>query len=292
MTTMNNNLYQDLKFKIFRSGNPAFFYIGINTVIFVFFALVNVVFFLSGNTNFDLDFFVRRYFGFPASFEALPYRFYTIITYQFFHDGFLHILFNMLWLYWMGQIFLDFLKPRQFHFVYLGGGILGALIFTGAFHIFPVFEGSIVAASVIGASASVMAIVIATATLVPDFSIRLFHIGDLKLKYLAIAYIVIDLIGTASANAGGSFTHLGGALFGFFYITLLKSGNDWSNLFKRKPKMKVVKNETYRSAVVPKQPVIVNQDEIDSILDKISKSGYDKLSRDEKETLFKASKHS
>jgi membrane associated rhomboid family serine protease len=291
MTTMNNNLYQDLKFKIFRSGNPVFFYIGINTVIFVLFALVNVVFFLSGNSNFQMGLFIREYFGFPASLEALPFRFYTVITYQFFHDGFLHLLFNMLWLYWMGQIFLDFLKPRQFHFVYLGGGILGALIFLTAFHIFPVFEGSILNATVIGASASVMAIVIGTATLVPDFSIRLLLIGDLKLKYLALAYIVIDLIGTASANAGGSFTHLGGALFGFFYIKLLKNGQDWSEVFKKKPKMKVVKNDTYKSASVTKHPVVVNQDEIDSILDKISKSGYDKLSRDEKETLFKASKH-
>jgi membrane associated rhomboid family serine protease len=288
---MNNNLYQDLKFKIFRSGNPVFFYIGINTVIFVFFALVGVVFFLSGNSGFELNLFVREYFGFPASFSALPLRFYTIITYQFFHDGFLHLLFNMLWLYWMGQIFLDFLKPRQFHFVYLGGGVLGALVFTAAFHVFPVFEGSILAATVIGASASVMAIVVATATLVPDFSIRLLLIGDLKLKYLALAYILIDLIGTASANAGGSFTHLGGALFGFFYIKLLKGGIDWSSMFKKKTKMKVVKNETYRSSAIPNKPVVVNQDEIDSILDKISRSGYDKLSRDEKETLFKASKH-
>lgn len=287
---MNNNLLKDLKYKVFQSGNPAFFYIGINVLIFVAFALVNVPFFLSGNGGATYQGWIREYLGFPADLAKLPIRFYTILTYQFFHDGFLHLLFNMLWLFWMGKIFLDFLKPRQFHFVYLAGGFAGALFFLLAYNVFPVFAGVLSGATVIGSSAAVMAIVVATATLVPDYSIRLLFLGDVKLKYLALGYVVLDLIGIATTDAGGSFAHLGGAVFGFLYIKLLQNGKDWSKLFRRKSKLKVVKND--RSAPVTKRTVeMVHQDEIDRILDKISKSGYDKLSKTEKETLFKASKH-
>jgi membrane associated rhomboid family serine protease len=287
---MNNNLLKDLKYKVFQSGNPAFFYIGINVLIFVAFALVNVPFFLSGNGGEMYEARIREYFGFPAEITKLPIRFYTILTYQFFHDGFLHLLFNMLWLFWMGKIFLDFLKPRQFHFVYLAGGFAGALVFLLAYNVFPVFAGVLSGATVIGSSAAVMAIVVATATLVPDYSIRLLFLGDVKLKYLALGYVVLDLIGIATTDAGGSFAHLGGAVFGFLYIKLLQNGKDWSKLFRRKSKLKVVKNDF--SAPVTKRTVeMVHQDEIDRILDKISKSGYDKLSKTEKETLFKASKH-
>lgn len=289
---MNKTLFEDLKYKVLRSGNPIFLYIGINTFIFVFAALITVVIFLSGNSAAGLQAFIEEYFAFPVSLHKLPYRFYTIITYQFFHSGVFHLLFNMLWLYWVGKIFLDFLKPRQFHFVYLAGGIAGAVLFSLAFHIFPVFEQSIARASVIGSSGAVMAIVVGTATLVPNYSIRLLFLGDVKLKYLAIAYVVLDIIGVASVNAGGSFAHLGGAIVGFTYIKALGKGYDWSNLFKRRPKaphLKVNKNENFTRGGSSKTDTIA-QAEIDAILDKISRSGYDKLSKEEKETLFKASK--
>lgn len=288
---MNKSFFEELKYKVFQSGNPVFFYIGINVLIFVIVAFMGIPFFLSGIASIDFPSFIREYLGYPASIEKLPTRFYTIITYQFFHDGFMHLLFNMLWLYWMGKIFLDFLKPRQFHFVYLVGGMAGAAMYTLAYHVFPVFAGTLSSATVIGSSAAVMAVVVATATLVPDYSIRLLLLGDVKLKYLAMAYIAMELIGLASANAGGSFTHIGGALFGFTFIKLLQKGKDWSKLFKRKPKLKVVRNEPSKSAPNKPRQNTVNQHEVDAILDKISKSGYDKLSKEEKETLFKASKH-
>lgn len=287
---MNSNLIEDLKYKIFRSGNPVFFYIGINAIVFVVAALIGVVVFLSGNNNAGVSALINEYFAFPSSLSALPYRFYTIITYQFFHAGFFHFLFNMLWLYWMGEIFMNFLKPRQFHFVYLGGGVLGALFFLAAFNIFPVFANNVNGAPLIGASAAVMAIVVATATLVPDYTIRLLFLGDVKLKYLALGYILLSLIEIASGNPGGNFAHLGGAFFGFFYIKMLKNGHDWSNMFKSRPNLKVVKNDSYKRSS-SKGSTVVAQQEIDAILDKISKSGYDKLSKAEKETLFKASKH-
>lgn len=286
---MNSNLLKDLKFKVFQSGNPVFFYIGINVIIFVVIALLNIPFFLSGKGGIAYDALVREYAGFPAALSKLPFRFYTIITYQFFHDGLWHILFNMLWLFWMGNIFIDFLKPRQFHFVYLAGGVVGALFYLIAYNIFPVFAGVLPVATVIGSSAAVMAVIVATATLLPDYSMRLLFLGDVKLKYLALAYIVLDLIGIASKDAGGSFAHIGGAVLGFTYIKLLKGGADWSKIFKRKPKLKVVKNENAKPG--NRKPADgVNQEEIDRILDKISKTGYDKLTRQEKETLFKASK--
>lgn len=287
---MNNNLLKDLKYKVFQSGNPVFFYIGINVLIFVVLSLLNIPYFLSGNGGGAYDALVREYAGFPAQLSKLPYRFYTIITYQFFHDGLFHVLFNMLWLYWLGNIFLDFLKPRQFHFVYLAGGIAGALLYLLAYNVFPVFAPALPGATVIGSSAAVMAVIIATATLLPDYSMRLLFLGDVKLKYLALAYIVLDLIGIASKDAGQSFAHLGGAVMGFAYIKLLKNGNDWSNIFKRKPKLRVVKNESVKQNN-KKQVDRVNQEEIDRILDKISKTGYDKLDKQEKETLFKASKN-
>ena len=288
---MNKGVFQELKYKVFQSGDPSYLYIGINTVIFIVLTLINLPFFLSGNGGLAYEGLIREYAGFPALISKLPERFYTILTYQFFHEGFFHLLFNMLWLYWLGRIFLDFLKPRQFHFIYLAGGFAGALIYLLAYNIFPVFAAATASgATVIGSSASVMAIVVATATLVPDYVIRLLFFGDVKLKYLAIAYVVLDLIGLSSGNAGGSFAHLGGSLLGFTYIKLLKTGTDWSAFFKRKPKLRVVKNST-GGRNEKKNISVVDQKEIDAILDKISKSGYDKLTREEKETLFKASKH-
>jgi membrane associated rhomboid family serine protease len=285
---MNKTLFEDLKFKVLHSGNPIFLYIGLNTLIFVLTGILLLVIFLSGNDNAGVQPFIREYFAFPVSLEKLPLRFYTIITYQFFHSGFFHLLFNMLWLYWLGRIFLDFLKPRQFHFIYLAGGVAGALLFLLAFN---AFENNVAQATVIGSSGAVMAIVVATATLVPNFSIRMLFLGDVKLKYLALAYVVLDVIGVGSANAGGNLAHLGGALLGFSYIKALNKGYDWSNIFKRRPKpshLKVNKNDQYKGR--NSKADYVAQAEIDAILDKISKSGYNKLSKEEKETLFKASK--
>ncbi len=258
-------------------------YIGINGLIYLVAALAGVVFFYAGRPEFISN-LIQEYAAFPATVSELPTRFYTLITYQFFHQGFFHILFNMLWLYWMGQLFLDFLKPHQFHLVYLGGGIAGALVFLLLYQLVPVFANQ--QATIIGSSAAVMAILVAVGTLVPDYSLRLMFIGELKLKYLVLAYIILDIIGSVGANSGGSIAHLGGALFGFIFIKLLQKGVDLSAVFKRKPKLKVVKNKTPQ-----KSEPLNNQKEIDAILDKISKSGYDKLSKAEKETLFKAGKN-
>ncbi len=283
----NKNVLKDLQYKVFKSGNPLFFYIGVNTLVFLVVALISLVLFLSGSAI-NINMLAREWFGLPAAFTKLPLRLYTIFTYMFFHDGLLHLLFNMLGLYWFGQIFLNFLKNRQFHFIYLAGGLAGAVLYIIGLNIFPVFANSIYGTTVIGSSAAVMAIIVAAATLMPDYSLFMLFLGPVKIKYLALAFFVLDILGIAATNAGGSFAHIGGAVFGFFYIKSLQNGNDWSKIFQPKPKMKVFKNDR---PVVKKQSInSVSQKEIDAILDKISSSGYDKLSAGEKEKLFKASK--
>ena len=278
---MNNNGFKDIIDRLFKSGNPAMLYIGINIIVFL---VVNIgsLFLVKGLGN-EL---ISQYLAFPADFAQWPLRFYTLLTYAFLHKDLFHILFNLLWLYWMGNLFLDFLKSRQFQVVYWGGAIIGALAFALIFNLSPQLNAS--GASLIGASAAVMAIFSAVATLVPNYSIRLLLFGDVRLKYLLLVYVLIDIVGTSpgSGNIGGNLAHLGGALFGFVYIKLLQSGTDLSSFMVKKPKMKVVRNEPQK-----KKTEIINQEEIDAILDKISKTGYEKLTAKEKQTLFDASKN-
>lgn len=280
---MNRSLIQDLYFKAFRSGNPISLLMGINIIVFLVINLIALAEFLSTRQS-PIAGIITNALSVPSSLTDLPSRFWTIFTYMFVQRDFFHILFNLLWLYWMGMIFMDFLNKRQFFFTYIFGGILGAIIYLIAYNTIPAFTN--LSSFLLGSSASVMAIVIATATLVPDFTIRLLLFGTVKLKYLALAYFVLDIIGMGGGNPGGSIAHIGGAIAGFIFIKQLQSGRDLSNFLKRKPKLKVVKNgPIYGSGKA--EP---DQETIDSILDKISKSGYDSLSKTEKELLFKASK--
>ncbi len=277
---MNNSGFKDLSYRLFKSGNPAMFYIGVNTIVFLVLGIANLF------TKGAVDSLVAQYLAFPSDIAQWPTRFYTLITYAFLHQNIFHILFNMLWLYWMGNLFLDFLKPRQFQVVYWGGAILGALTFALIYNLSPQLNAN--GAILLGASAAVMAIFSGVTTLIPNYSIRLILFGDVKLKYLLLVYIIIDVIGTSpgSGNIGGNLAHLGGAFFGFVYIKLLQNGTDLSSFLVKKPKLKVVKNE-----VPKKKTSAVNQAEIDAILDKISKSGYENLTAKEKQTLFDASKN-
>lgn len=278
-----------MSYQVFRSGNPVYLYIGLITIVFVAMALLGTTYFLAGNTSMRFIDYVRPFVAFPADVQQVPLRFYTLLTYHFFHKDIFQALFNCLWLFWLGKIFLEFLKPRQFHFVYLTGGVAGALFFALTYYIFPAFSGGVYTATLIGASAPVMAIAVATITLVPDYTISMLLIGRVKLLYLVLAYIAIDLIGLATVNAADSFAHLGGALTGFAYIRLLRTGQDWSSWFKRKPRLRVVKNETPTKTHTSRKTK-PDQAVIDAILDKVLKSGYDKLTTAEKAILFQASK--
>lgn len=282
---MNKNIFSELYTKAFRSGNPLFLFIGINILVFLLIGLIAVAEFLF-KTNTTVAAWLSRQLSMPANLNVLPYKLWTIITYMFLQREVFHILFNLLWLYWMGMIFMDFLNKRQFIFTYLAGGIAGALLYLIAYNTLPAFTGLAENSRILGSSASVMAIVVATATLVPDFTIRLLLFGAVRLKYLAIAYFVLDLIGMGGGNPGGSIAHIGGAILGFVFIKQLNSGRDLSKIIKKRPKLKVVQNKSNASSGA----IHTDQETIDKILDKISKSGYDSLNKAEKESLFKASK--
>lgn len=281
---MNRSIFSELYYKVVQSGNPLFLFIGINVVVFIVINLLAAGEFLTGGTDTAAD-WLELQLSMPGYYKQLPFKFWTIITYMFTQRDFFHLLFNMLWLYWLGLIFLDFLSKRQFIFTYLAGGIMGAVLYLLAYNLLPVFSGTVERSILLGSSASVMAIVVATATLVPNFTIQLLFLGNVKLKYLALAYFVLDIIGISS-EPGGSIAHIGGALLGFVYIQQLHRGTDFSNIFKRRRKLKVVKNKSASTSQGPPP----DQEVIDRILDKISQSGYESLTKLEKEQLFKASK--
>ena len=289
---MKNSIVSEVKYSVFQSGNPLYQFIAANVFVFLVLNLLYVVEFLVGRAG-VISVFLEQQLVMPANFSLFAVKPWTVFTYMFTQKEIFHLLFNMLWLFWLGKIFLDFLNKRQFIFVYLLGGLAGGITFLLLYNFIPVFRDDAQFSYLLGSSASVSAIVVGTATLLPNYSIRMLLFGDVRLKYLALVFIVLDLIGLAGANPGGSLSHLGGALFGYVFISQLNRGSDWSKVFarkkKRKPVLKVVRNEH------PKTPAravrsVLDQEYIDTILDKISQSGYDNLTKEEKEALFKASK--
>ncbi len=284
------SIYDELKLKVFHSGNRVNLFIGINVIVFLVITVLGVFekLFLR---QASLDVFVFEYLAVPSSLPKLLYRFWTPVTYMFIHDGFFHILFNMLVLFWFGRIFEEYLKGKKLTFVYLAGGIAGAFFYILCYNLIPAYSASVVVSAAVGASAAVMAIVAATATLLPNYTIFLLLLGPVRLVWIALFYFVLDFINLTGTNAGGSLAHIGGAVFGFLFIKSLQNGSDWSkpfeNVFKPKSKLKVVSRNQTQSKT--KDNIAPNQELIDQILDKISKSGYHNLSKREKEILFKAS---
>jgi len=288
-----STLWKDIRYKLLQSDSKLGLLIGINVIVFLAVTIPGIFeawFFKSTY----IAAFADKYLQLPANLKTLAYHFWTPITYMFMHAGVFHILFNMLWLYWMGQIFEEYLGHKRTVIVYLLGGLAGAVFFVAAINLLPMFaDPQWQAVTVVGASASVMAFVVATATLLPNYEIFLMFLGPVKLKWLAIFYVLIDFLGTIGPNAGGEFAHLGGALIGFIYIKQLQKGNDWSTpinkMFTPKPKIKVVQGGGGGNTRNTSANTLPRQDEVDRILDKISQSGYDSLSKQEKETLFRAS---
>ena len=240
------------------------------------------------------------YLQLPSSLNLLLYRPWTLLTYMFTHFDFMHILFNMLWLYWFGRLFLNFFNERQLGGLYLLGGVAGALLFIFSYNIFPYFNDKVPSSYLMGASASVMAIVFAISFYRKDLEIDLLLIGRVKLIYLALFTLFLDLISMTSENAGGHIAHIGGALFGIWFATRMRQGKDLTrpinrlidglvNLGKRKPKMRVTykRNETDYEYNARKNQEMA---ELDAILDKLKRSGYESLSAEEKKRLFSISK--
>lgn len=241
---------------------------------------------------------ILNYFAIPANINILLSKPWTLLTYMFLHTEFFHILFNMLWLYWFGVIFVQYLSQRQLLGTYIFGGIAGALLYVVAFNLFPVFEIARESAIALGASASVLAIVVAISFYVPEYTIHLLLIGPVKIKYIAIFTVILDVFMISSSNAGGHLAHLGGALWGFLWIKMIP-GFDPTSIFEPLLNLGKLKNlrNPKRKFRVHHNDRPINDDEynrqkaekqkrMDAILDKISRSGYDSLTREEKELLF------
>jgi membrane associated rhomboid family serine protease len=292
-------ILDDIK-KSFRRGSSLTKLIYINVGVFIAISVAAIIGFLLANTLIVEK--AVRLFSVPASLHELLLKPWTLITYMFLHKDIWHILFNMLWLYWFGTIFLQILDQRKLVAVYLMGGICGAVLYIASFNIFPVFKEVVSESVAIGASASVMAVVVAIAAYTPNYSITLFLFGRIKIKYMALAIFVLTSFMDFSINSGGKIAHIGGAIFGYIYAMKLREGRDlgrginriidfFTTLLKPRKKMKVtykrpVSDHEYNSVKVDRQA------KIDAILDKISKGGYDSLTREEKDTLFRESKNS
>jgi membrane associated rhomboid family serine protease len=228
---------------------------------------------------------------------------WSLVSYAFFHADFFHVVFNLLMLNFAGQLFLTFFNSRQFLALYFISVVFSGLFFVLSYRVLPILQN--IDTALVGASAGIMAILFATIAYAPFMNLRLFLFGNIKLWYIGVVLLVIDLFQLSLNNTGGHLAHLAGAFFGFLYVFFLKRGTDLGAWFsfsidffknfgnsKATPFKKVHRN--YVTPPIKKESKIVTKDkiqqQIDEILDKISRSGYDSLSKEEKAFLFKAGK--
>ena len=221
----------------------------------------------------------------PSSTEDIIKKPWSLISYMFIHDNFIHLLFNLIWLHFGGKLFLQYLNQKQLLYTYILGGLFGGILFIIAFNNLPALIPYSENAKALGASASVLAIFFAIATYIPNFQVSIPFIGFIKLKHIALIYIILDFLNIPNGNAGGHIAHLGGAIFGFFYVKQFtqKSAKNKQNQF-----LSYLKN--IFNFQKSKNKKSYKMKEIDLILEKISKSGYNSLTKIEKELLFKSSK--
>lgn len=291
------NTLEQVKYK-FKMANVVEKLIVINVAVFVFLYLIQVVFFL-----FEMPLnTLSNWLVFSNDPGDILYKPWSIITYAFLHQGLFHIFFNMLILYYFGNYFLTYFTPKRLLNFYFLGAIVGALVYLLSYNLFPVFSG-IGQSYLLGASASVMAILVGVATKVPHLGIRLFLFGTVKLWHIAAVFVVLDLVRMPMGNSGGHLAHLGGALLGYVYVKQLDKGNDigawWESISdwfvglfssSKKNTFKTVhRNKKPQKPKAKATDKNNKQRKIDAILDKISKSGYDSLTKEEKDFLFKSS---
>tara|TARA_E500000331_G_scaffold64969_1_gene59717 strand:+ start:22 stop:852 length:831 start_codon:yes stop_codon:yes gene_type:complete len=221
----------------------------------------------------------------PSSTEEVIKKPWSLISYMFIHDNFIHLLFNLIWLHFGGKLFLQYLNQKQLLYTYILGGLFGGILFIIAFNNLPALIPYSENAKALGASASVLAIFFAIATYIPNFQVSIPFIGFIKLKHIALIYIILDFLNIPNGNAGGHIAHLGGAIFGFFYVKkfMQKSDKNKQNQF-----LSYLKN--IFNFQKSKNKKSYKMKDIDLILEKISKSGYNSLTKIEKELLFKSSK--
>ena len=302
-----NPVIRDLRSILQKPNSGHLRLIFINVLVFVLIGLTDLATLF--NSSIDPSGSIKQWLAMPAEPAKLIFRIWTPITYMFVHAGFWHILWNMLFLYWFGRIFSDFLGTRKLVGLYFLGGFAGAFLYMVSYNLLPGLVSQAVNSTMVGASAAVMAIIFGIATKLPEFSIRLLLLGNVKLRYIAIFLFLMDLIALPHGNSGGHLAHIGGALIGMLYIAELNKGRDWTkginagldwftDLFAPRTRMKVEyskpRSNTKAGRPDPAQKreglPSGSQEEVDRILDKIAEKGYDSLSKAEKQTLFKASK--
>jgi len=280
-------LFQNLK-QGYKTGNIVQRLLYWNVAIAIIFILFKVFYqpvYLLLVDNFSLN----------SNFEFFIYKPWTLISYSFLHADFIHLLFNLLMLYFVGMLFETFFSKFQLLAVYIFGGIFAGMTYLIACNFLDINS------LVVGASGAIMALLFAVTTYRPNMNVRLALIGNVKVWYIAAFFVFLDIVQIPMSNAGGHITHLGGALFGFIYIQCLNKGFDMGNFFvwlndlfsPNKKKYTNFKNvyTNNKNEQTSSQPKKNQKDEvqiqIDVILDKISKSGYESLSKEEKEFLFK-----
>ena len=312
-------LLDDFKDTFRKPNNTLVQLIVINIVVFLF---LNILYVFTRYGEAEIFYkVVENQFTLPALLSKFIYRPWTILVYSFTHKGLFHILFNMLFLYWFGSVIVEYLGQRRLLSLYVLGALAGGLTYMLLYNLVPAgfIRDVLPVIELLGASASVYAVVVGAATLVPDNAFHLLLIGPVKLKYIALFYVVVSFISLTGVNPGGNMAHLGGALMGYIFIVQLhryrdlgKWIHDILDLFRKKSKVKITYKKTdtkvkkkpvkkpktkvatsstgYSEATYEEEEEAPNQAEIDAILDKISQSGYESLSKEEKQKLFKASK--
>ncbi len=308
---MYGNFWDNLRNAFKHSDNSLYKLIAINLLVFLGLMVARVILTIGGLG--ELYSGAISYFMMPASVGRFILQPWSALSYMFMHEGFFHILFNMLFLFWFGQLVNQYLGSRKLANLYILGGLAGAAFYVLIYNLAPYFSNSVDSSLMLGASAGVFAIVVGAATLSPNTTFFLLLIGPVKIKYIAIFYVIVSFANSAGANAGGELAHLGGALMGFLYVTQLRKGVDWGipvqkvgiffeDLFSGKKKgVKVTYRSTKSSKKsssqskpkkekVSKDPEDASQEEIDRILDKIADRGYEALTKDEKRKLFEFSK--
>ena len=301
------SIVQDIRSTFNRRDNALMQLIWLNVLVFA--CLILLKFILKFSSAIGYYPTVMTQVQLSSAFPVLLRHPWTLLTYAFTHEEFFHILFNMLNLYWFGQLVREYLGDRRLVSIYMLGALAGATFFLLAYNFVPAFQEGL-GTPMVGASGAVTAIIVAGATLLPDYTFMLILIGPVKIKWIAAVVVLISLAGVNGGNPGGEIAHLGGALLGFVFVRQLQAGRDLGRpvqavgnwfarlISRRQPTMRVSSSSRRPEPVAasatspakklnaPGQPL---QDEIDTILDKISRSGYESLSKEEKQKLFRAS---
>ena len=290
---MANFIIEDIKNAWNKKDNGLIKIIIINIIGFVSVSFIQVILTISGLYSF-FTLLINKLM-LPASLSTFILQPWSIISYFFLHMNFMHILWNMLFLYWFGKIIIDNIGNNALISLYVLGGIIGGLLYMATYNIIPYYGERVSESLMLGASAGVFSVVVGSATLMPNYTFYLLLIGPVRIKYIALFYVLLSFFDVAGSNAGGEIAHLGGAFIGYIFIKQLQNGVNIGegiinliNLFNKKKRKKESKKDV--SQDLRKGSIEPSQDEVDKILDKISDSGYSSLTKKEKERLFNASK--